>query len=91
MQSAESSVEFAGMPGRVWRSLVTRLRAGCTWAGAGGRQARIGRPEKPRNLRRGALQAFIPELNRPIPSSPRRSGTPGIGTCLSQPAIGSAR
>src|SRR5215210_7741773 len=35
--------------------MVTRLRAGGTGAGASGRQARIGRREKPRNLRRAAL------------------------------------
>ena len=35
--------------------MVTRRRAGGTEAGASGRQARIGRREKPRNLRRGAV------------------------------------
>ena len=53
---AGSSGEFSGMPGRDLTVDGARVRAGGTGAGAGDRQARIGRPENPQNLRTGVLE-----------------------------------
>jgi len=47
---AGSSAWNSGMPGRDLTVDGARLRAGGTGAGAGGRQARIGRPENAQNL-----------------------------------------
>jgi hypothetical protein len=57
---AGSSAWNSGMPGRDLTVDGARLRAGGTGAGAGGRQARIGRPENAQNFRtRGLARAAV--------------------------------
>jgi phosphoenolpyruvate synthase/pyruvate phosphate dikinase len=57
VHAAGSSAWNSGMPGRDLTVGGARLRAGGTGAGAGGRQARIGRPENAQNLRTRVLVA----------------------------------